>query len=283
MLYFLLVSGTLAPPASSIRLVGASSSPSSGNVEILHNGTYKPVCDDDWDLDDARVACRQLGFADATTETARNHFNSPAPKGLFAMDDVRCTGLETRLEECAFDGWDKSNCLAGEQAGVECSVPTTSAPVTTVAPTPAMRIRLAGVGSAAHQGRVEVFHNGQWGTVCDDSWTISDADVACRQLGFPAGAVSETVQASFGRGSGPIWMSHLVCQGSEAELRDCVFSGWGVHSCNHGEDAGVVCGKIEENYSSYFIIYVFIYFRCAVSSSCSYKTCQWAHAKRRST
>ena len=108
------------------------------------------------------------------------------------MDDVRCTGLETRLEECAFNGWDKSDCLAGEQAGVECSVPTTSAPVTTVAPTPAMRIRLAGAGSAAHQGRVEVFRNGQWGTVCDDSWTISDADVACRQLGFPAGAVSET-------------------------------------------------------------------------------------------
>ena len=45
-------------------------------------------------------------------------------------------------------------------------------------------LRLAGSGSSSTQGRVELCHNNQWGTVCDDSWGSSDAKVACRQLKY---------------------------------------------------------------------------------------------------
>jgi hypothetical protein len=90
-------------------------------------------------------------------------------------------------------------------------------------------------------GRVEVFHDGQWGTVCDDIWTQENADVVCRQLGF-GHAVAFPCCASFGEGSGPIWMDDVNCTGNESGLVDCPFLGFGVHNCVHGEDAGVVCG-----------------------------------------
>ena len=57
-------------------------------------------------------------------------------------------------------------------------------------------VRLVGGGSNL-EGRVEVLDNGTWGTVCDDLWGFYDAQVVCRQLGFPS-AVRASTNAEFG-------------------------------------------------------------------------------------
>ena len=100
-------------------------------------------------------------------------------------------------------------------------------------------LRLVG-GEEDHEGRVEVYHDGEWGTVCDDYWGVEDARVACRQLGF-ANANEAPRRARFGEGRGPIWMDNMHCTGAETALADCEFRGWGVHNCGHREDAGAVC------------------------------------------
>lgn len=89
-------------------------------------------------------------------------------------------------------------------------------------------------------GRVEVFYGQQWGTVCDDSWDISDAEVVCQQLGCGR-ALSTPVSAYFGEGSGPIWLDDVNCTGTETALSKCETALWGVHNCSHRQDAGVVC------------------------------------------
>ena len=102
-------------------------------------------------------------------------------------------------------------------------------------------------GSVAHEGRLEIYHEGLWGTVCDDYWTDVESAVACRQLGFP-GAESNTgrfLAAHFGQGSGPIWLDNVFCEGSELRLIDCPrqYEGEeiGGNNCTHGEDVGIRC------------------------------------------
>ncbi|XP_063062354.1 galectin-3-binding protein A-like [Engraulis encrasicolus] len=101
-------------------------------------------------------------------------------------------------------------------------------------------VRLVG-GRRPSEGRVEVFHDSDWGTVCDDNWGMEEARVVCTQLGF-RGALSAEVGGTFpSRAAGSIWLDDLECKGSENSLSSCTFKGWGVNDCSHAEDAGVVC------------------------------------------
>ncbi|NXG51024.1 WC11 protein, partial [Psilopogon haemacephalus] len=89
-------------------------------------------------------------------------------------------------------------------------------------------------------GRVEVKLQGQWGTVCFYSWDLRDAAVVCRQLGCGS-ALEAPTDARFGPGSGPIWMSHVECDGSESALSDCTYERQTQYYCNHNWDVGVIC------------------------------------------
>ena len=100
-------------------------------------------------------------------------------------------------------------------------------------------VRLVG-GSTDLEGRVEIYHNSEWGTVCDDRFASDDAAVVCRQLGLTGGEARR--EAAFGEGTGTIWMDDVQCDGTESRLADCLTVGWGVHNCRHSEDVGVSCG-----------------------------------------
>lgn len=85
-----------------------------------------------------------------------------------------------------------------------------------------------------------MLHQQQWGTVCDDDWDLPDAEVVCWELGCGA-AVEAPGKARFGRGRGSIWLDEVNCTGTEFALSECAAKPRGLHTCHHGEDAGVVC------------------------------------------
>uniref|UniRef100_A0A8C5BZX7 SRCR domain-containing protein n=1 Tax=Gadus morhua TaxID=8049 RepID=A0A8C5BZX7_GADMO len=198
--------------ATPVRLVnGTSNNPCSGRVEILHYGQWATVCNDNWDMLDAQVVCGQLGCGRVLSAPHGATFGPG--QGPIGLDDVNCNGL-----------W-SHNCGHQQDAGVVCE---------------GMRL-VNSLSINSCSGRVEVFLQGQWGTVCHDDWDLNDAQLVCRQLGCGS-AISAINEAYFGLGTGPIWLDDVNCFGSQ--------------NCKHFQDAAcLICCRRDKFNSIQFYLY----------------------------
>ncbi|PVD22131.1 hypothetical protein C0Q70_17935 [Pomacea canaliculata] len=212
-----------------IRLNGSSLN-YQGRVEIMYNGQWGTICDDNWDDHAAQVVCQQLGFVGVLAIPITSAFFSNGtgnPSIPILLDDVRCSGSEASISDCNHRTWGTSNCQHAEDAGVMCLPQNTCI------------IRLTGVNR--YTGRVEIQAYGIWGTVCDDSFDSRAAQVVCRMLGYQGGTVIPA--STIGDGTGPIWLDDIRCLGTESSLMNCTRKNLGVNDCQHDEDVGVSCTR----------------------------------------
>ncbi|XP_016377169.1 scavenger receptor cysteine-rich type 1 protein M130-like, partial [Sinocyclocheilus rhinocerous] len=198
-----------------------------GEVEVFIHQVWRRVLLDSWSLTESSVVCRQLGCG-----SVLNFYGSSSSSPEHSHECVtgfQCSGSEAHLGNCSSP--QTLNCSSTQQLSITCIGRGS--------------IRLVGSGGDC-AGRLEVFHSGSWGTVCDDSWDIKDAHVVCRQLQCGVALSNQQVPAWFGPGSGPIWLDEVECEGNETSLWSCSSPGWGKHDCQHKEDVGVVCAEFKE-------------------------------------
>lgn len=251
--------GSTIPPLG-IRLMEGDNE-NSGRVELQYNGEWGVICDDNWDINDAQVVCRMLGF-EGGAEKAKRFGAFGLGNSNFLLDEVNCTGSERSLEECDKNPWKEHDCRSYEVAGVvcypskectekefqcdndRCLIPQQVCDGTdhcrdgSDEQTCDIQVKLVN-GETPYSGRVEIVRNGMTGTICDDGFTDASAKIICKMLGYRGGQAKS--DATFGSGSGVIWLDDVECRGNETSLLECPSRPWGEHNCGHTEDAGVIC------------------------------------------
>ncbi|XP_044127256.1 antigen WC1.1-like [Bufo gargarizans] len=208
-----------------MRLMGGEDH-CAGRLEIFTNNTWNRAFTDQWGMNEAQVVCRELHCGDAV-----GSFNITVPTTTNGHVYVsgNCQGNETQLMDCTDTESSDIRTWTGQQKEIEVICSENK------------QLRLVN-GSGRCAGRVEIYHNGRWGTICDDSWDEADADVVCKQLGCGS-AVRATREAYYGRGTGDIWLDDVECEGNETHILKCPSKTFGDHDCGHKEDAGVICSE----------------------------------------
>ncbi|XP_065829757.1 uncharacterized protein [Oscarella lobularis] len=286
-------SGTV-PMCSKLRLEGGDSK-YEGRLEVYYDGSWGTVCEEGFGMEEAFVVCRQL-FSTFPANYKFGSYFGPG-SGPIVLDDLRCSGSETHLQDCLHRGIGahRSQCNNENEAGVVC-LEVRCNPITPPRDGDAWwtssdgrrenytsgsesvafrtlyfecrgkleligqssitclvngswsgtvpmcsKLRLEG-GDSKYEGRLEVYYNGSWGTVCEEGFGMEEAFVVCRQL-FSTFPANYKFGSYFGPGSGPIVLDDLRCSGSETHLQDCLHRGIGAHrsQCNNENEAGVVC------------------------------------------
>uniref|UniRef100_A0A8D2LD69 Lysyl oxidase homolog n=1 Tax=Varanus komodoensis TaxID=61221 RepID=A0A8D2LD69_VARKO len=220
---------------STLRLVGQKRKHNEGRLEVFYQSEWGTVCDDDFSLYSAHVACREMGYEEAVSWFPGSKYGKG--EGKIWLDNVHCTGREATLAACGSNGWGVSDCKHTEDVGVICS--EQRIPGFKLDDSLPNQIEVSKGGAKTGEGRVEVLMNGEWGTVCDDQWSLAAASVVCRELGF--GSAKEAITgARLGQGIGPIHLNEIDCTGSEKSITDCKFNTQ-IRSCTHEQDACVRC------------------------------------------
>lgn len=203
-------------------------------VEILFGGFWGPICGDHWDQQDANVVCRQLGHDEALA--------APVFHGISRIAEVclrylQCTGNETSVLSCSHQGWK----LVFDVIDGETEPPTVGNVICT--PT----VRIVGTTATPGEGLVQVYHNNMWKLVCDEQWDTTDADVACRQLGYQSSSTALSFPISNQRKEHwTAWLNNVQCVGDESSLLSCKHGSLLQKStCTTKQMAGMKCSGIQ--------------------------------------
>ncbi|XP_032396112.1 scavenger receptor cysteine-rich type 1 protein M130 isoform X1 [Etheostoma spectabile] len=189
--------------SDSVRLVNGTSL-CSGRLEVKSNQStqsWSSVCEEDFDLQDAEVVCRELGCGAPSVLQGALYGDMEAPVWT---KEFQCRGHESALLDC--DSSDRNTCSSGKAAGLTCSESN--------------NFQLVG-GSSRCAGELEMKKDGEWSQVDvkDSAWNLKAADVVCRHLDCGSAVSTGRKEMGWYR---LIWIISSTCLQYKSAIRECI-------------------------------------------------------------
>ncbi|XP_041453755.1 scavenger receptor cysteine-rich domain superfamily protein-like [Lytechinus variegatus] len=210
-----------------IRLTGGRY-PWAGVVEVFYNDSWRPVCNDHWDINDGHVVCKYLGIGRAldTDQHPNDASNIKRLAEEYMIDGIHCRGNESSILECPW--YNPQPCNSTQFAMVRCSNGNEIIYLTD--------------GNSSLDGVVMYYYNGRQRSVCVNFWNRNNADVVCRSLELGR-ALHIPVYHHISDGSHDgVTLDRVECTGNESRLFDCPGVGIGSENeCNVSEVSRVIC------------------------------------------
>ncbi|CAD5124263.1 DgyrCDS12557 [Dimorphilus gyrociliatus] len=230
-----------------LHLNGPESGPSreiiSGSIEVEKNGIKGYICGKNMTVETASVICKSFGKKSTFVSGFPFSYHGARLGSAPFLFSINCTGKEDNISECKLSPLGQhTGCISNDNAaGVICSTEET-----------AIKYRIISKDfkkfDDTSYGRVQVYYNGIWGSVCGSSWNYLSAKVFCQSLGFSDGSVHK---ADTNDRNNPFFVSQVFCKGNEKNIFECPNGEFypTADTCRqYGSSAGVYCyrkAKIE--------------------------------------
>jgi len=240
-----------------VRLVGGKFK-SQGTLEVHCNNSWAPLCPAKGTTlrkTEGDAICRQLGYTESVTYILRDALNKTEQSPV-SFQDYKCSVDAQNLASCgatcdAPSKGSTSSGISAMQSGciyLECthSIPYGS-------------VRLSNetlVTPGAMGGRLEIFRDGEWGTICINGFNLEAANVSCRQLGFSKAlyyGISEEEGYGQGNENSPV-LSGQGCSTDDSQLVKCGFNPTKDENCTHFEDVAIFCSNDITTPDSSFVL-----------------------------
>ncbi|KAL4227453.1 CD5 molecule-like [Mactra antiquata] len=238
-----------------------------GQVIVEQYGINGTICDLGWDDIDADTLCKYKGYKGGVA--------LGVPEIYTRTQTVWFTQVDCDTNSTSF-----LDCPMNDNVPVDCTMSLKTAGVLCHESDQPIRIELVNDENKPYYGRVEIVYDNKRGTICDYDWSTYDAQVTCRQLGYPAGQAYK--KSYFGGGSGDVVLTGMTCDNSEKSILTCPNRGWNVKpsSClDHVRDAGVKCKRniLTDEADNYGVVKVYVdgTYRLLCDDSFSHEEASW--------
>ncbi|XP_033725598.1 deleted in malignant brain tumors 1 protein-like isoform X2 [Pecten maximus] len=218
-------------------------------LQVYHNGRWGTVCDDGFNERTTRGICYLIyGRWPSSTRyySGQQSTTSSPPNRLIWLDQLECTDIYSYYgPQCTANYWGVNDCSHSEDVSVECYFSSGYDFTTSTYDSSSMGGRMTiaqGTSFRLYGQQLQVYHDGMWGTVCDDGIGEDTVKGICKLI-YGTWPSSVTYYTRGGSNAVPILLDDLECTRSYYYYDEprCSANYWGVNNCGHSEDLNMAC------------------------------------------